>query len=105
MSVIEFQISTAAFLAAQLNNLQTQQICSPAPVTVGSYQMVLDHVEFGANSVRHNVPTTELVFFEQALFGRESQEVDAFKSQFAQSLTIFLTDLNNVLAPQTSRRA
>jgi hypothetical protein len=98
MSFIEFQISAAAFLAAQLTTLQSQKICSPTPVTVGPYQIVVDHVEFGANAIRHNVPTRRSVYFEQAVYGQEYEEVDAFQTQLAQEVTIYLTDLNDVLA-------
>jgi hypothetical protein len=98
MANIEFQVSVQAFLAAQLANLQALDIQAPAPVSVGSYQIILDHVSFGAGSVRNSAPLTEYVFYTEAVYGTVSQQVTGLQAQLAQELTIYLADLNDVMA-------
>ena len=96
--IIEFQISASAFLAAQLNNLQSQQICSPPPFSAGGFQIVVDHVTFGANSIRNSAPMTAYIFFDQPVFGTESQAVNGLQVQLAQVVTAVLADQNDILA-------
>ena len=61
MAIIEFQMSTAAFLRAQRNALLQRQICLPGPFAfdavngVGPINIVLDRLDFGANALVHNV--------------------------------------------------
>ncbi len=71
----QFQISASAFLQAQLQTAQAQKICSPAPVAIGNYQIVLDHLEFGPPSLRH-----------------------PFYVQVALPVTAYLADQNDILA-------
>ena len=61
MAVIEFQMSTAAFLGAQRNALLQRRICLPGPFAfnavngVGPVNIVLDRLEVGANALVHSV--------------------------------------------------
>jgi hypothetical protein len=98
MAIIEFQVSTAAFLSSQLTNLQSQKFCSPAPFSIAGYQIVVDHISIGANSIRNSVVVTEYIFFEQPVYGTESQAVSALQTQVAQEITVFLADQNDILA-------
>jgi hypothetical protein len=61
MSIVEFQLHTLAFLAAQRNALRAVKICRPAPSPEG---VLLDKVEFGNNTIRHNVDENFSVFFD-----------------------------------------
>jgi hypothetical protein len=98
ISVVEFQVSSVAFLAAQLNTLQSKPICFPSPINFGGHQIVVDHLEFGQNSLRRQVPKTESVFFEHGFSGPGSQQVNSFQTQIAQDLKIHLANLDDILA-------
>lgn len=67
MAIYEFQVSVPAFLGAQLSNLRGQDLCPPAPFTIDGFEIVVDHIEFGNNAIRHTVPITQYVFFEDTL--------------------------------------
>jgi hypothetical protein len=98
MRIVEFQVTSSAFLAALLNRIQSQPSCSPGPVAVGGYQIVVDHFEFTIGSLRYNVPVSEYVFFDQQLYGIQAQTVNAMRLQVAQPVTAVLADLNDILA-------
>lgn len=98
MRSVEFQVTSSALVAALLNRIQSQQSCSPAPVTVGGYQIVVDHFEFTMGSLRYNVPVSEYVVFDQSIYGTQAQTVNAMRLQLAQPVTAVLADLNDILA-------
>jgi hypothetical protein len=98
MRIVEFQVTSSAFLAALLNRIQSQQFCSPSPVAVGGYRIVVDHFEFTMGSLRYNVPYGEYVVFDQGLYGTQAQVVNAMRLQLAQPVTAVLADLNDIMA-------
>src|ERR1700745_1891394 len=68
MSVIEFQVSTSSFLAAQRTALRSQPVCPARPVAVGLVQIVIDKVEFGNNAIRHNA-LADFTILHESLIG------------------------------------
>src|ERR1700747_2355137 len=84
MSIIEFQLSTPAFLAAQRNALRSLQICRPAPSPEG---VLLDKIEFGNNTIRHNVDESFSVFFDSLTSDRPGEDVGGYQTQIAQDVT------------------
>jgi hypothetical protein len=97
MSYIEFQVSTAAFLAAQRTVLRSQQICT-IPQTVGGIQIVIDKIEFGNSAIQHNVFTTYSVFFNSLTSDRPGEEVNGFRTQIAQDVTVYVTTMSDIMA-------
>ena len=99
MATFEFQVTTAAFLASQLTNLRAKDPCPPAPITIGSFQIVIDHYEFGTNAIRHSVPVTVFTFFEDPVFGTQSVTLNnVLQTQLAQDVVIVVADMNDVLS-------
>jgi hypothetical protein len=90
MAVIEFQLSVPKFLAAQKVAIQSQQICTPPWIDVGPVQVVIDRIEFGDNSIRNNVPQSQVVFYP---YFDEVREVDVpgVMVQMAQPVTVWVT--------------
>jgi hypothetical protein len=98
MSVIQFQISTDAFLALQLSAVQQAPFCLPGPFTFGAVQVVVDHLEFLQNSIRHNVTITHRMNYEEIGGVVKKEEFDCLQTQLAQPVRIVLTKLSDVLA-------
>lgn len=97
MSIIQFQMSADAFLALQLSAVQQAPFCLPGPFTFGAVQVVVDHLEFGQNSIRHNVTIPHLMYYEE--MGVEKREgFDCLQTQIAQPVRIVLSTLSDVLA-------
>lgn len=96
--LVELQIQTPVFLAAQLLNLQTQDLSFPAPFAEGGSLFVVDHVEFGQNSLLNTTPSQKLVYFNEAVYGFVSQEVNGFRPQISQPITVFVVSLDDVEA-------
>jgi hypothetical protein len=97
MALIEFQISVSSFLAGQLSNLQSQDVCIPQ-VTIDGHQIVVDHIEFGANTLQRGAQTEKLVLFEQPLYGTESQTVTTQQIQIVQPVAVVVADVADVKA-------
>ena len=96
--LVELQIQTPVFLAAQLLNLQTQDLSFPAPFAEGGSLFVVDHVEFGQNTLLNTTPSQKLVYYNEALYGLVSQEVNGFRPQISQPITVFVVSLDDVEA-------
>ena len=108
MAVIEFQMSTAAFLGAQRNALLQRQICLPGPFAfnalngVGPINIVLDRLEVGANALVHSVEK-DFELLERTYQGLPGQ-VDpkavlaGFKTQMTQDVTVHVTTLEDILS-------
>ena len=94
MSILEFQLNTPAFLAAQRNALRSLQICpSPSPGAV-----LIDKIEFGNNTIRHNVDEEFTVLFDSLTSTLPGRNTDGFQTQIAQDVTVFVTTLQDVLS-------
>ena len=57
MSCFEFQISVAHFLTAQRNTLRQLAPCPPLLPAVAGVQIVVDRIDVGASSLRHDEET------------------------------------------------
>ena len=97
MSIIQFQMSTDAFLALQLSSVQQAPFCLPGPFSFGAVQVVVDHLEFGPNSVRHSETRPHTMNFD-AVGVAKSEQFDALQTQIAQPVRIVMTALSDVLA-------
>ncbi len=97
MTGTEFQISVNAFLAAQLAALRASKFCPPPPVNIGGRQIIVDHLEFAANNIRHDVPATYTVYFQDHGV-EQSDDAAGFDVELAQPVTVVLTDLQDVLS-------
>jgi hypothetical protein len=94
--IVEFQVTASAFLAAQKATLESTAFCTPAIITVSPVQIVIDRIEFGVGSLRHNLPATYSIdypYFSDV----GTVEVDGFKTQIAQPITAHVTALNDLL--------
>lgn len=93
--MLEFQVSTAAFLAAQRNALRSLQICPPPPSPQG---ILIDKIEFGNNAIRHNVYEQFTVLFDSLTSTLPGRHTDGLQTQIAQDVTVFVTTLQDVLS-------
>src|SRR5262245_26514806 len=97
MPYLEIEVSTTSFLALQLNKLRSARFCTPAAQAVGPFTVLIDHVEFGQNAIRHTSPTQHSVQFRD--WGQDlSDTVDGLEVQLAQPITVVLVDRGSVLA-------
>jgi hypothetical protein len=102
MATIEFQMSTTAFLRAQRNALLRLQTCLPGPFAMGSVNIVLDRIDFGANALVHNV-AEEFDIIEKGFGGGPDDFVlkgkaSGFKTQMTQDVTVHVTTLEDILS-------
>ncbi|HSI34075.1 MAG TPA: hypothetical protein VK986_10850 [Tepidisphaeraceae bacterium] len=65
MSIIEFQVDAGRFLAAQRSYLRRLALCPPVLPSVSGVQLVVDRVDVGPSTFRHDEPTTFDVFYVQ----------------------------------------
>lgn len=95
MSQYEFQVSVDAFLAANLNALQSKKDCLGEPIGVGGTEFKVQLMAFGDNSIRHRKPVTFAVFFMDhgELFGREA---DGFQTQLTQDITLHVATVDGI---------
>ena len=99
MSMIEFQISTASFLSMQRNILRATKFCPPPPFPVGPVNVLIDHVDFGSNALRHYIPDTFPIFYQEGLERvGVPNAASGFRTQVAQDVTVYATTLEEVLA-------
>jgi hypothetical protein len=100
VSNIEFQMTTAAFLAAQRNALRALGLCPPSLPAVVGVQIVVDRIEIGDNALRHNIETDFSVFYEDAIEGRvpTKNPCTGYETQLAQAFTVYLTTQADILA-------
>ncbi len=96
--LVELQINASAFLSAQLLGLQARKLTFPAPIQIGDVQLIVDHVEFGANRLDHSVPVEEFIYHIELLYGKVFDRVDGRKVLIVQPITVFVADLADVLA-------
>ena len=96
--VIELQLSAHTFLDAQLLTLQTEQLAFPAPFSIGGYQFVVDHVEFGASSFSSPAPVNKFIYYNQLYTGITSTSISATRPQISQAVTIVVVSLQDVEA-------
>ena len=92
MSIIEFQVDAGRFLAAQRSYLRRLALCPPVLPSLSGAQLVVDRVDVGPSTFRHDEPTTFDVFYVQG--GEIVGEADAakgFRTVLAQELTLQLT--------------
>ena len=99
-ALIELQITTQAFLAAQLLTLQTRKLSFPAaPVlSAGGLDFAIDHVEFGPSTLLNTTPAQKQVFYTEAFYGLVSQDVNATRPQISQPVTVVVVSLQDVEA-------
>ena len=107
MAIIEFQMSTAAFLGAQRNALLQRRICLPGPFAfsavtgIGPINIVLDRVEFGANALVHSVKE-DFDLLRRKYQGLpdelDSTPIHGFKTQMTQDVTVHVTTLEDILS-------
>ncbi len=102
MSLLQFQISMSAFLAAQRTALRSMQLCLPRPLSVGPVQIIIDRIEFGNNAIRHDQPTSFTIYERGG--GYEDQynwlprSANGYQTQIFQDVTIYVTTLNDILS-------
>jgi hypothetical protein len=92
MTTIDFQVDAGRFLAAQRAYLRRLALCPPVLPAVAGVQIVVDRVDVGPSSLRHDEPETFDVFYVQG--GEVVGEADAasgFRTVLAQQLTLQLT--------------
>jgi hypothetical protein len=92
MTTIDFQVDAGRFLAAQRSYLRRLALCPPLLPAVAGVQIVVDRVDVGPSSLRHDEPATFDVFYVQR--GDVVGETDAasgFRTVLAQQLTLQLT--------------
>ena len=65
MTIIDFQIDAARFLAAQRSYLRRLALCPPQLPAVGGVQIVLDRVDIGPSSLRHDEPALGILMRDQ----------------------------------------
>ncbi len=94
--LIELQLSAQTFVNAQLLTLQTQQLAFPAPFSIGGYQFVVDHVEFGAGSFSAPVPAEKFIYYNQPFSGITSTPITATRPQISQAVTIVVVSIQDV---------
>ena len=108
MAIVEFQMSTAAFLKAQRNALLQRQICLPGPFAfnavngAGTVTIVLDRIDFGANALVHDVEE-DFQLFEKEYGGLPDdfgvkEVIEGFKTQMTQDVTVHVTTLEDILS-------
>src|ERR1039457_3319529 len=97
-AIVELQINTYSFLSAQLLNLQTANLAFPGPMQFGPKQFVVDHIEFGSNSLDHSLPEQELIYHFESLYGKVYDDVPGFQVLLVQPFTVFMADLDDILA-------
>jgi hypothetical protein len=101
MSFFEIQIKVSSFLEGQLRGLQSRQICPGDPQTIGGRSIQLQQIEFGNNSIRHDVPETFSVFFHDARVGPDivptPHAAKGFRTEIAQDLLLRFTETNDIL--------
>jgi hypothetical protein len=98
MSIIEFQVTTSTFLAAQRTALRSLPLCPPRPMAVGPAQIIIDKIEFGNNAIRHNVLADFSIFYESLTSYAPGSQVEGYLTQIAQDVTIYVTTLNDILS-------
>jgi hypothetical protein len=64
MSYFEFQISVPRFLMAQRNFLRQLALCPPSVPAVNGVQIVVDRVDVGGSSMRHDEETKFSLFLD-----------------------------------------
>lgn len=96
--LVELQISASAFLNAQLLGLQARKPTFPSPIQIGGVQLVVDHVEFGANHLDHSVAIDEFIYHVELGYGKVFDRVNGRKVLIVQPITVFLADLADVMA-------
>ena len=96
--VIELQLSALTFLNAQLLTLQTEPLAFPAPFSEGSYQFVVDHVEFGAGSFAASIPAEKFIYYNQPYTGITSTPITAARVQISQLVTVVVVSVQDVEA-------
>src|SRR3712207_2689218 len=97
MSLFEFQMSAATFLALQRNTLRAQRICLPPLISLGPLDIVIDRLQFGANTLRHSVPKEVAIFYNN-YDGESSKYAQGLQTQIAQQVTVNVTTLGDILA-------
>ncbi len=96
LAIFEFQVSSAKFLAMEKTALQTAVLCSPPTIAVGPVQIVIDRIEFGDNSLRHNLPADYSIYFDE--LGQPARlDVPGFRTQLAQEVTVYVTALADLV--------
>jgi hypothetical protein len=93
----DLQIKASTFLAATLADLRSRQICPPPVQTIGGVEFLVQQIEFGTNSIRHEKLARFPVFYEShgETFGIEA---DGFQTQIAQTVVLHVTRADDVLA-------
>jgi hypothetical protein len=97
VAIVEFQVNLSKFLAAQKLALQSMKVCTPPWINVGPFPIVIDRIEFGNNSVRHNVPVTygiDYPYFDEV----GTVYVSGFRVQIAQDVDVWVASLSDLLA-------
>ena len=94
---IELQVTSQSFLSAQLLGLQSMKLTFPPPISLGGFQFVVDHVEFGQNSFRQGNLAPKSVYYTQALYGQQYDTVRGFQVLMAQPVAVFLADLDDIM--------
>lgn len=96
--LVELQINASAFLAAQLLALQAQKLAFPTPIQIGDIQLVVDHVEFGANRLDHSVVTEEFIYHVVRFPDKVFDRVEGRKVLIVQPITVFVASLADIMA-------
>lgn len=92
MTFIDFQIDAQRFLAAQRTYLRRLALCMPELPDVGGVRIVLDRVDVGPSSLRHDDPGEFDVFYvERGEVRGSPTPATGFLTKLTQQLTLQLT--------------
>jgi hypothetical protein len=92
MTFIDFQIDAQRFLAAQRTYLRRLAVCPPVIPPINGVQIVLDRVDIGTSSLRHDQPDEFDVFYVDHGEVRGSTPLaKGFRTKLAQQLTLQFT--------------
>ena len=97
---IEFQMSAPSFLAVQRNALRSLGICPPPLPPSGGVQLVIDRIDIGNNTLRHNVESEFYVYYMDAYAGPQQTKnrCMGYKTQLAQDVVLQVTTQAEILS-------
>jgi hypothetical protein len=75
-----------------------KQLSFPAPIAIGDHQIAVDHVEFGKNHLDHSQTTQEFINVREPGGIIERVPIAGREVLLVQPLTVFLTELADVIS-------
>jgi hypothetical protein len=93
MTFVELQVGVQQFLAAQRTYLRRLAVCPPVLPPVAGVQIVVDRIDIGASSLRHDEDADFDLFWIEGgeVVGYKNGKAEGKKTKLAQQLTLQLT--------------